>query len=176
MMKTKLETSFWVFAYGSLMWNPERPFLETKRAFLPGWSRALCIFSTLYRGTEEHPGLTLGLDRGDGCDGMAYLYDPSMYDALDAREMIGDVYTPTIAPIHLEDGRDVPALFYVARMESPYYAGHISDEDRIAILQTAQGARGTSYDYLAETIAFMNQAGFPDPALSQLLHRATQEF
>jgi cation transport regulator ChaC len=52
---------FWVFAYGSLMWNPGFPFLESHPALVRGYHRSFCVESTHYRGTKEKPGLVLGL-------------------------------------------------------------------------------------------------------------------
>jgi cation transport protein ChaC len=50
---------FWVFAYGSLMWNPGFPFLESHPALVRGYHRSFCVESTHYRGTKEKPGLVL---------------------------------------------------------------------------------------------------------------------
>ena len=59
----------WVFAYGSLMWNPEMAFAETRPAVLHGFHRRFCLYSRDYRGTPERPGLVLGLNRGGSCRG-----------------------------------------------------------------------------------------------------------
>jgi len=50
----------WVFAYGSLMWNPGFQTPETQPARLHGFHRAFCIYSEHYRGTPQKPGLILG--------------------------------------------------------------------------------------------------------------------
>ena len=63
---------FFVFAYGSLMWRPDFPFIEIMPATLYGYHRAFCITSTHYRGNTERPGLVLGLDRGGKCIGRLY--------------------------------------------------------------------------------------------------------
>jgi cation transport regulator ChaC len=62
----------WVFAYGSLMWNPEMRFAERLPARIHGYHRSFCLYSPEYRGTREKPGLVLGLDRGGSCRGIAY--------------------------------------------------------------------------------------------------------
>ena len=54
----------WFFAYGSLMWDPGFAFVEARSALLRGYHRRFCVDSTVYRGTEERPGLVLGLDAG----------------------------------------------------------------------------------------------------------------
>ncbi|MDZ3837331.1 MAG: gamma-glutamylcyclotransferase [Rhodospirillales bacterium] len=46
----------WVFAYGSLMWEPNFPCAEVRPALLRGYHRALCILSIRNRGTQARPG------------------------------------------------------------------------------------------------------------------------
>src|SRR5256885_846210 len=62
----------WLFAYGSLMWDPGFPFEEARPALLRGYRRSFCLYSHRYRGTPEKPGLVLGLDTGGMCRGIAY--------------------------------------------------------------------------------------------------------
>ena len=47
----------WVFAYGSLMWRPDFPFVERIEALLLGAHRALCVLSFVHRGTPERSSL-----------------------------------------------------------------------------------------------------------------------
>ena len=42
----------WVFAYGSLMWDPGFAPVEMRHARLPGWRRSFCMWSWHYRGTD----------------------------------------------------------------------------------------------------------------------------
>src|SRR5262245_2765365 len=62
----------WVFGYGSLIWKPTFDSLEAQRATAIGWHRSFCIELTDRRGTPEHPGLMMALDRGGRCSGMAF--------------------------------------------------------------------------------------------------------
>ncbi len=61
----------WVFAYGSLIWNPEFKFVESRRATAHGWHRSFCLKLTRWRGTRELPALMLALDGGGTCKGVA---------------------------------------------------------------------------------------------------------
>src|SRR3954466_9271800 len=58
---------WWVFAYGSLLWNPLFPVAEMRPAMVGGLHRRFCLWSLASRGTRECPGLVLGLDRGGAC-------------------------------------------------------------------------------------------------------------
>jgi cation transport protein ChaC len=51
----------WIFGYGSLMWKPGFPFVERRKAHLPGYRRAFCRYSFRHRGTPQRPGLVIGL-------------------------------------------------------------------------------------------------------------------
>src|SRR5262249_52822351 len=52
----------WVFAYGSLIWNPCFGFVERRIAHVAGHHRRFCLLVRRFRGTPEQPGLMLALD------------------------------------------------------------------------------------------------------------------
>lgn len=62
----------WLFAYGSLIWNPIFRFIEHRVGTVYGWHRHFCLWTPLGRGTPDNPGLVLGLDRGGSCRGVVY--------------------------------------------------------------------------------------------------------
>ena len=66
------QKDIWVFAYGSLLWNPGFSYVDSNAALLRGYHRSLCIYSHRYRGTPNLPGLVVGLDNGGSCRGVAY--------------------------------------------------------------------------------------------------------
>ena len=66
------DKGFWVFGYGSLMWNPGFPFDRRADAWLRGRHRRLCVVSRHHRGDYRQPGLVMGLDRGGSCRWIAY--------------------------------------------------------------------------------------------------------
>lgn len=59
-----LSQGVWLFAYGSLIWNPLIEIAERRRGTLRGYHRRFCVWSALGRGSEETPGLLLALDHG----------------------------------------------------------------------------------------------------------------
>ncbi|MFO1119977.1 MAG: gamma-glutamylcyclotransferase [Rhodospirillales bacterium] len=115
----------WVFAYGSLMWDPCFRYEEARPARLHGWHRSLCILSVVNRGSRERPGLALGLDRGGSCAGFAFRLAAAEVAAarerLWEREMLHAVYVPRIARLRLQGGERAQALVFVAKPGHPVY-------------------------------------------------------
>ncbi|WP_173978636.1 gamma-glutamylcyclotransferase [Magnetospirillum sp. UT-4] len=175
---TPLETAaqgaetVWVFAYGSLMWRPGFAPAAVRPARLAGWHRAMCILSTIYRGTPDRPGLVLGLDRGGSCLGRALAVAtadwPAVKAMLDERELVTGVYLPRLLPVTLDDGRRVPAYAYVVdRGHWQYWRGEAAEAARL--IGQGAGPAGTSRDYLASTLEHMEALGIRSSALHRLL-------
>lgn len=171
-------TDLWVFAYGSLMWNPGFTHAEVCTARLFGYHRALCILSLLWRGTPERPGLVLGLDRGGSCPGRAFRVEaalvPDTMERLYAREMPSGVYVPRFLPVRLEDGRRVTAWTFLARRDHPQYRRDDGSEAAAALIRQGTGKAGPCRDYLANTLEQLHRLGLRDRRLENLLRRADQ--
>jgi cation transport protein ChaC len=161
----------WIFAYGSLMWNPELRFDEALPARVHGYHRSFCLYSPEYRGTREKPGLVLGLDRGGSCRGIAYrLAEATLADEIDllwAREMTGFVYHMTPMKMVTERGPAAGYAFTVRR-DSSDYAGRLPHEEVARVIATSRGDRGTGRDYLANTVRHLEQLGIADGALHRI--------
>ena len=164
---------FWVFGYGSLMWNPGFRHDETKHAVLPGFHRSFCIRSTIYRGTPEQPGLVLGIDLGGECNGIAFRVPAEQREEvlsyLFEREMRAHVYTPTWVSIAI-DGRATPALTFIVKREHRQFVCMPEDE-MVAIIASSAGANGSNFEYLENTVHALHELGVPDPALDALHRR-----
>lgn len=165
----------WIFAYGSLMWNPGFPYRESMAGIIDGYHRSLCILSTHYRGTPDNPGLVLGLDRGGSCCGRTFLVAPehvaSTVAYLDEREQVTKVYCPHFVDVKLSDGRRVQGYTFVVRHEHEQYV-RLSTEEQARLVAHGVGERGTALDYLANTVEHINALGIKDTPLHQVLTRA----
>ncbi|WP_173976117.1 gamma-glutamylcyclotransferase [Magnetospirillum sp. LM-5] len=169
---TQGDPDVWVFAYGSLMWRPDFRPAEIRPARLAGWHRAMCVLSTIYRGTEQCPGLVLGLDRGGSCVGRALKVAgvdwPAVKEMLDARELVTGVYLPRFLPVRLSDGRRVPAYAYVVdRDHGQYWSGPQSEAVRL--VRQGEGKGGRARDYLAATVEHLDRLGIHRTAMHRLL-------
>jgi cation transport protein ChaC len=162
---------WWVFAYGSLLWNPLFPVAEMRQAMVGGLHRRFCLWSLASRGTRECPGLVLGLDRGGACRGVAMrLPAPLAIDELHLlwrREMAVGSYHPRWVKVDT-GGREIVALAFVVRRKHPQYAGRLALDVEADVLRNACGAFGTSLDYLERTRVALVAHGIVDPYLERL--------
>jgi cation transport protein ChaC len=164
----------WVFAYGSLMWQPGFAFAEARHAKLTGYHRAFCVYSVHYRGTPSRPGLVLGLDRGGVCEGMAFRLEPEgtagTLAYLRRRELIYGVYREALVPVELAGaGAPVLAVAYIAERAHPSHAGSLVLARQAALIRGASGSAGTNLDYLINTLAHLGELGIRERALERLL-------
>ena len=163
---------FWVFGYGSLMWNPGFAFLERRRARVAGFHRSLCVYSHVHRGTPERPGLVLGLDGGGACEGIAYrVFGDQREETLTylrAREQVTSVYLEIEHPIRFAESAVANAITYVVDRTHPQYAGRLPlDAQRSHVLQGV-GKSGANIDYIRATQAHLLECGIRDPWLEEL--------
>jgi cation transport protein ChaC len=167
----------WVFGYGSLMWRPGFDFVEKAPAALIGAHRSLCIYSFHHRGTQQNPGLVLGLDEGGACRGIAFRVAPENAAAtlayLREREQVTDVYVEAMRPISLLDGsgRELEALCYIADRKHPQYAGRLSLETQARLVRSAVGRAGPNVEYVLNTVRHLEEAGIHDVELAALAQR-----
>jgi cation transport protein ChaC len=162
----------WVFGYGSLMWRPGFAYEESRPALLDGWHRELCVYSHHWRGTQEKPGLVLGLDDGGTCRGVAYRVAPGEADAvrayLHAREMRGSVYREVLEKIVFADRTSALAMAYVSDATHRQYAGNLTRDERLKIVAASHGEGGPNRDYVINTVLHLRQLGVHDAELEWL--------
>ncbi len=165
----------WVFGYGSLMWSPEFRFAERRHGQLHGFHRSLCIYSHSYRGTPEKPGLVMGLCPGGSCWGVAFRIGRRTVrrtlEMLWQREMSNGVYEARFLPVRLGQ-HSVNAVAFVADSKHRQFAGRLSVSDTAKMVAQGCGVRGQNLDYLANTVAHMDEIGVPEGHLHEVLDAA----
>jgi cation transport protein ChaC len=157
----------WVFAYGSLIWNPEFKFVESRRATAHGWHRSFCLKLTRWRGTRELPALMLALDGGGTCKGVVYRLPKEEHfgqiGLLLRREI--DANPPTNVPRWISiktEGGMVRALTFVAAPDGKAYAGKLPLEQVAHVLARAAGHWGSCAQYLFRTVTMLEENGIRD--------------
>ncbi|MBM3516473.1 MAG: gamma-glutamylcyclotransferase [Alphaproteobacteria bacterium] len=166
------EADIWIFAYGSLLWDPGFRYQACAPATLFGYHRAFCVYSYIYRGTRARPGLVLGLDRGGSCRGRVYRVAGARAAAvlayLEERERTIYVYERRLCRVRLS-GEPVPAYAYIADRSHPQYTGPLTLEAAADIIRRGHGQRGPNRDYLANTVLHLRELGVTDHHLEALL-------
>ena len=163
----------WVFAYGSLLWNPAFEVAEHVPAVLPGWHRAFCIQLTRFRGTPEQPGLMMSLIPGGSCRGVLCRIDASQvvgsFRKLLRREMT--VKPPNSPPrwVHVKAaGAAVRAVTFAADRHGKNFVGGLTDETIASVLCSAVGHWGSGAEYLMQTVDQLERLGIRDANLWRL--------
>ncbi len=170
----------WVFAYGSLIWNPEFTFLDSRSATANGWHRSFCFKVTRWRGTRELPGLMLALDRGGSCKGLAYRLPAQDHfgqlGLLLRRELDDNPSTnvPRWITVKTEKGT-ICALAFVAAQGGRAYAGKLPMEKVAHILARAAGNWGSTAQYLFRTVTKLEEHGIRDRNMWRIQHLVAQE-
>ena len=161
-------SDLWIFGYGSLIWRPEFDHLESRRARIHGYHRALCMWSRVNRGTPERPGLVFALDRGGSCEGAAYRIAGSrVHDImvpLWQREMPSGSYIPRWLNCHTAAGPVQGLVFTMDRRSESYVAG-LSLEQTAEIVRQGHGRYGPCTEYVLQTADALDAVGITDRRL-----------
>ncbi len=161
----------WLFAYGSLIWNPTIHFLEKRIGAIRGYHRSFCLWTHAGRGTAAQPGLMLGLERGGSCRGVAYrIAEAQVETELEViwrREMVTGSYAPRWVKVATDAGA-VHALAFAINQEHPRYAGTLPEERVVEAITHASGQLGPCATYLFNTVAHLEALGIHDRRLSRI--------
>jgi len=170
-LQTLRHRDLWVFAYGSLMWDPGLHFCEVRMAALTGFHRQFCLRSRLGRGSFDNPGLMAALHVGGTCNGLAFRIQRDMIEAetriLWSREMVMLAYDPRLVEVETPQGK-VEALAFVINPASENYVGALPLREAAAMIATAHGLYGSNLDYLDNLAVHLNQLNIRDDAFFQL--------
>ncbi|PPC77338.1 gamma-glutamylcyclotransferase [Pokkaliibacter plantistimulans] len=163
----------WLFAYGSLIWNPTIHHAEKRVGTIHDWHRSFCLSVTAGRGSPSQPGLVLALDHGGSCTGVAYRLEPQLAEPelrmLWRREMVSGAYIPRWLPVaDVAGNRFGHALAFTIDHAGQQYAGDLCESEIVRRLSLAAGALGSAADYLFHTCEGLRQSGIDDGELEQL--------
>ena len=166
------QQDLWIFAYGSLMWDPALHFKEVRRATLDAYQRRFSYLTTIGRGNAEQAGLVLSLEPQPGhCEGLAFCIDASIAEQESRlfwrREMIVGGYQPRLLPVSTPQG-GLLALTLVSNPGHASHAGELGLEQAAYIIRRAQGSHGTNRDYLEQLVAQLECLGIADDYVRRL--------
>ena len=164
-------TPFWIFAYGSLMWNPQFSWDARHVATIRGYHRSFRVWSRINRGTPENPGLVLTLERGGSCRGIIYRIDADRVQEemsrIWKREMTYGSYCPKwLNCIVGEESHR--ALAFTVNRDCSGYTGAIPEEVMVEAIASARGRYGPAHDYLFKTTETLREHGIRDSRVEHL--------
>src|SRR5262245_12147477 len=166
----------WIFAYGSLMWDPAVHVVEIRTAALEGYHRRFCLKIEIGRGSADRPALMAGLDHGGECHGLALRIPADQVEGeteiLWMREMLAGSYVPTFVPVETPQGPLDALAFVINRQSSRYCAPDLEESARL--IAPGRGARGTSLEYLVNVAERLQLVGLSDPSIDTLLARVRE--
>lgn len=163
----------WVFAYGSLLWNPLLEIEDRSAAELPGWHRSFCLRLEAGRACRDRPGRMLALEPGGRTEGVALRLPEDRLDhelgLLWTREMVTGAYQPRWLPARaLADGSPLQVLAFVAEPGAGGYEPDACVATVAPCIATACGPIGSNVDYVHRLAAALRESGLRDPYIEQL--------
>ncbi|WP_039014757.1 gamma-glutamylcyclotransferase [Cupriavidus sp. IDO] len=163
----------WLFAYGSLIWNPLLRFEERRLASLAGFRRSFCLSSILGRGDPETPGRMLSLEPGGMTRGVCYrLSDECLVEELEllwVREMITGAYVPTWVSLALDAEDSVWGLTFVANTSHVLYVADVDPVTVGPIAAVAKGALGSNSEYVCDLQKALLACNIVDPYVDEVV-------
>ncbi|MDE2690649.1 MAG: gamma-glutamylcyclotransferase [Acidobacteriota bacterium] len=176
----------WLFGYGSLIFRPAIPFVESRPARVRGWTRRFWQWSTDHRGEPWRPGrvVTLAPAPDDICWGMAYRLDEAaetILADLDIRERGGYIRMEVELELDVSVGKapdasaaapqTVLGLTYQAWPGNRNYAGPAPLTEIAAQVAEATGPSGTNADYVRDLHTALEALGAQDTHVAALAAR-----
>ncbi|WP_172300079.1 gamma-glutamylcyclotransferase [Pseudoruegeria sp. HB172150] len=151
-LEGRRDQDLWVFAYGSLMWDPALDFEEVRRARVTGYARRFILKDVMGgRGTAEVPGVMAALDTGPGCDGLVFRIAAARLEEetriLWNRERLSPCYHETFVTAETDQGR-VTALAFTADYSARMIVPDLPHDLQVQYAATGAGILGTSLEYL----------------------------
>ncbi|RWP35299.1 MAG: gamma-glutamylcyclotransferase [Mesorhizobium sp.] len=164
----------WIFAYGSLIWNPCFDHVERRTGIVRGWHRSFCLgWDRWFRGSEKWPGLMLALDQGGQCNGIVFRLPADGIEEnlleLARREIRLIPHSFPARWINVSTGEgSVRALTFAMDRTAPGYVGRLSPAEVADALAMAVGQFGSMAEYLRNTVVQLEELGLRDRNLWRL--------
>ncbi len=167
------EEEIWVFAYGSLMWNPGFDHVASEAAVAYGWHRAFSLRIKRLRATSDAPGLMLALQSGGSCSGLV-LKLPCMTKKQDLRTLLArEIRYAEVCEmvrwvsVKTPSGPRRALTFWASPKHSPL-TEKIPLEDAALLIAQACGPAGSCAEYLHRTVSDLADRNIYDRNLWRL--------
>lgn len=167
------EQEIWIFAYGSLMWNPGFEVAGMENAVVHGWHRAFSLRIERLRATSDAPGLMLALQPGGSCSGVV-LKLPCATKKRDLRNLLArEIRYAEVSDMVRWVTVKTPAgarrvlTFWASPKQSPL-TYKVPLNEAAALIAQACGPAGSCAEYLHRTVLDLSERNIFDRNLWQL--------
>lgn len=172
---------FWIFGYGSLVWNPGFEYDEKIIGYIKDYRRVFDLACIDHRGTPEHPARTCTLEQSEGaiCWGAAYCVrggaekEKKAMEYLERRECEYD--HKSLIDFYTEQDLVNPALTGVFvfmstpdKVNNKYYLGPAPMEVMAKQIATAFGPCGNNREYIFKMEKALHDIGHQDKYIVEL--------
>ncbi|VFQ60427.1 unnamed protein product [Cuscuta campestris] len=172
---------FWIFGYGSLVWNPGFEYDEKIIGYIKDYRRVFDLACIDHRGTPEHPARTCTLEQSEGaiCWGAAYCVrggaekEKKAMEYLERRECEYD--HKSLIDFYTEQDSVNPALTGVFvfmstpdKVNNKYYLGPAPMEVMAKQIATAFGPCGNNREYIFKMEKALYDIGHQDKYIVEL--------
>jgi glutathione-specific gamma-glutamylcyclotransferase len=168
-----IHEDLWIYAYGSLMWDPGLLFEEVRLADVDGYQRRFTNKITIGRGSPDRPALMLTLQPHLGsCQGLAFRIAADFVEdestILWRREMLLGGYSPLLVPMTTPQG-SITALIFAANTAHSSYVKELPLNGTAELIARGSGVMGTNREYLEQLAGQLKALEIDDPYVHQLL-------
>lgn len=180
LMAERSEGALHIFAYGSLIWKPTFEPVAKRRAVARGWHRQFCMQIRGHRGTPEAPGLMMALMSGGRCVGLAL-----EVAAGTERQVLEDLCRRELPFVETMSNRrwlrldtaegPVRGLVFWAGPTGPNIRRSLPLPLAAAQMARACGPRGSTAEYLHNTVCSLEEHGIRDRNLWRLQRLVAEE-
>ncbi|PHU08607.1 hypothetical protein BC332_20467 [Capsicum chinense] len=172
---------FWIFGYGSLVWNPGFEYDEKMIGYIKDYKRVFDLACIDHRGTPEHPARTCTLEESEGaiCWGAVYCVrggpekEKKAMEYLERRECEYD--SKTSVDFYTDEDSEQPALTGVIvftstpdKVNNKYYLGPAPMEEMAWQIATAHGPCGDNREYIFKMEKALYDIGREDDYIIEL--------
>lgn len=171
-LRNRPKGDIWVFAYGSLMWDPAFYFTDIRKCHLPGYSRQFILAERRgARGSPDHPALLAALSKGGSCDGLAFKIADHLVEEetenLWRREVVAPAYIADFVDVTIE-GEPAKALTFIADETADVIETNHSHNQTVKWISAAEGILGSNFEYLENIAENFAALGIHDPQIEKL--------
>lgn len=172
-VEAQAEGEIWVFAYGSLMWNPGFAVAASEPAIAYGWHRAFSLRIERLRATTAAPGLMLALRPGGSCAGRI-LKLPAETQHQDLRALLArEIRYAEVSgmvrwiPVRTPAGPRKVLTFWASTRQCPL-TEDVPLEEAATLVAQACGPAGSCAQYLHRTVSDLGERNIVDRNLWRL--------